>query len=238
MSTFPPGPHSDVEGILFDLDGVLGKLRVLVQSAVQITREFGGTLTEQEFRHDFAAGRVRCLWQYVAQRVINQGITVGVDEVRDCETRLYYGRGGKPGLVMQEELLISRALLERVGKRFPLGVVTSRPKDRVDAFFSQVGIKHSALFAVVVTRDDVGEEFIKPHPRPVELGVARLPRRNGGRVLFLDDSPSGMSAGRGITVTVGVADPEYRSAQALFDAGAEAVLEHPDELGRHLELND
>lgn len=238
MATFPPGPHSDVEGILFDLDGVLGKLRVLVQSAVQITREFGGALTEQEFRLDFAAGRVRCLWQYVAEKLLQRGITVGLTEVRDCETLLYYGRGEKPGLVMQEELLINRELLERIGRRFPLGVVTSRPKDRVEAFFSQVGIKHSTLFAVVVTRDDVGEEFIKPHSRPVELGVARLPRRNGGRVLFLDDSPSGMSAGRGITVTVGVADPEFRSAQALFDAGAEAVLKHPDELARHLELDD
>lgn len=216
--------------LLLDLDGVLGDIRVLLSIAVALVEEFGGNLSAEVFTKDLSSGRVACLWHYVADCLASQRIYVSWETVREMEATLYFGRNGADGLMHQEGLLIPLEMLEEWRRHTALGIVTNRPRDRTEAFLWVTGLSKHSLFSVIVTRDDVGQERIKPDRRPVELALERLGRGAGDDVVFADDSPSGMEAGRDLAFTVGIADPEFRDPATLKRAGARLVLPHSTQL--------
>src|SRR6185503_10352832 len=62
------------------------------------------------------------------------------------------------------------ALARLRGAGVRLGVVTSAPRDRIDAELATLGLDD--VFAVVVSHDDVANK--KPHPEGLEHAIAKL----------------------------------------------------------------
>lgn len=89
-------------------------------------------------------------------------------------------------------------MLERLGERYRLGVVTTRNREAARAFLRQIGF--DGRFEVVIAREDVRR--LKPHPQPVQKAAEAL----------------GLSPAE--VVMVGDTSLDIRSAKA---AGAQAV---------------
>jgi len=72
--------------------------------------------------------------------------------VTDAFELLYQGDKGRPGLKSLETLLPSMQLLEKLAAKYPMAVVTGRPKSDCDFALQTFGLTH--LFKVC-TRVDV-----------------------------------------------------------------------------------
>jgi pyrophosphatase PpaX len=120
-----------------------------------------------------------------------------------------------------EDLL---ARLRGEGRR--LGVVTSKRRRTVDLAFAVLPIER--YFDAVVTSEET--ERHKPHPEPVLAALERLEARPD-ETAFVGDSPYDIGAGKAAGVfTVGVAWGGLHSRERLLEAGADIVVETPEEL--------
>jgi phosphoglycolate phosphatase-like HAD superfamily hydrolase len=118
-------------------------------------------------------------------------------------------------------LIVPRALLERLSKRWPLAVVTGRPREEARWFLEREGI--ADLFRAVVCMEDAAR---KPDPAPVRLALTRLGVR---RAWMVGNTPDDVRAAAGANVVplgvVAPGDDLSATAAALTDAGAARVLD-------------
>jgi pyrophosphatase PpaX len=120
-----------------------------------------------------------------------------------------------------EDLL---AVLAREGRK--LGVVTAKRRKTVDLAFAVLALER--YFGAVVTTDMT--ERHKPHPEPV-LRALELLGSEPADAAFVGDSPFDMRAGKAAGVyTVAVAWGKIHAEDRLVDAGADVVVETPEEL--------
>jgi HAD superfamily hydrolase (TIGR01548 family) len=161
----------------------------------------------------------------------------------------YFYRG--PGLIEQETLLVSRALLQALDQAtdHKLGVATGRPEAeaRLALDIFQIG----GYFRSVVAHEDVVAEesrmarlgepttLSKPHPYVVLEAAERLDPGGQRPAVYIGDTPDDMTAARlanrqrpftGWGALWATSDPEVVRV-ALQEAGAERILDHPEELG-------
>lgn len=191
--------------------------------------------------HLFAEGDLRST--NVVQRLF-QELYLG----RDLFVRTY---GEEPlwydgeGLIARERLIPSLGTLEALAACLPLAIATGRPRAEARYALDQFGM--TPYFSVVVDLEDVqaaeettGERPLgKPHPYPL-LEAARRAGAEGRTCAYVGDQPDDMRAVRrarevqpflGIGCTA-MAPDRQRAAQCLWEAGADFVLEHPDDLVR------
>jgi phosphoglycolate phosphatase-like HAD superfamily hydrolase len=120
---------------------------------------------------------------------------------------------------------VPAAWLAALARRFPLAIVTGRPRADAERFLSRFGIR--ALFSAVVTRDDGP---LKPDPFPVAAARDALGVRYAW---MIGDTPDDMASARAAAVLpIGVLAPGDApgAADALDRAGAARVLNNPQEL--------
>src|SRR6266699_2513019 len=86
----------------------------------------------------------------------------------------------------RECLIPPSALLEQLAARWPLAIVTGRPRAEAQWFLERAGI--AQLFATVVAMEDAPS---KPNPAPVRLALERLGVR---RAWMVGDTPDDMHA--------------------------------------------
>src|SRR5690606_34690617 len=119
----------------------------------------------------------------------------------------------------RETLLCDRALLERLAKRLPLGIVTGRPRHDAERFLAQMEL--ADLFGVVICMEDAP---LKPDPAPV---LAALAAPGVTRAWLVGDTPDDVRAARGAAVLpLGF----HAAPASLIGAGAARVLTTLDEL--------
>jgi pyrophosphatase PpaX len=107
-----------------------------------------------------------------------------------------------------------------------LGVVTAKRRATVDLAFARVPVEH--LFEVVVGGDETHEH--KPHPAPLLLALERL-GAGPGDAAYVGDSPFDMQAARAAGMrSVGVTWGGSHVRSALEDAGADVIVDTPEEL--------
>ena len=158
------------EALLFDMDGVLADVSDSFRAAIVATAAgYGVTVTPDQIAAAKAAGNASDDWELTRGLLAAVGVEATYEEVRDSFESIYQGTSGQPGLKMGESLLPDRELLERLSQRWPLGIVTARPRKDAEEFLERFGI--GMLFQVVVTREDAPS---KPDPAPVRLALERL----------------------------------------------------------------
>lgn len=163
-------------------------------------------------------------------------------------TRPYFYRG--PGLIEQETLMVGRAQLQALdtatGHR--LGVATGRP--HAEAHLALDLFQISGYFRAVVSYEDVvaaearlarrsePANLSKPHPFILLEAAERLDPGGRRLAVYIGDTPDDMHAASraalqrpfvGWGALWSVIEPET-VRPLLVEAGAERILEHPNEL--------
>ncbi|MDS0280840.1 TIGR01548 family HAD-type hydrolase [Haloarcula onubensis] len=176
-------------------------------------------------------------WDAEQLRAVFQTLYLGSELYRDIE-------GGEPafdapGYINDEPKLVSEATLERLQRRYQVGVVTGRPAAEADIAMDRVGLELPDEHRF--TMDDW--EQGKPHPRALVTLAERFDAR---RVAFagdtLDDIQTAVNAddedpdrvyyGVGV-LTGGLTGEDGRATYA--GAGASAVVESVEDLPELLE---
>lgn len=158
------------EAFLFDMDGVLADVSESFRAAIVATAAgYGVGVTSDQIVAAKAAGNASDDWELTRGLLAAAGVDATFEEVRDNFETIYQGTPEQPGLKTAERLLPDRELLESLSRRYPLGIVTARPRKDAEEFLDRFGI--GGLFRVVVTREDAPS---KPDPAPVRLAVERL----------------------------------------------------------------
>ncbi|HEU4535782.1 MAG TPA: HAD-IA family hydrolase, partial [Polyangiaceae bacterium] len=212
---------------MFDLDGVLADTsRSYRRAIVETARSFGVEATADEVAAVKRAGDANNDWVVTHRLVAAAGVEAPFDEVKARFEALYQGAPGRPGLCETEGPLCDAALLARLATRWPLGIVTGRPRRDALAFLERFRL--GGFFRALVTMEDAPA---KPNPAPVRLGLERLGVGGGW---FVGDTPDDVRAARGAgVVPLGVVAPGAGRAEteaALLAAGAARVLGSLDEL--------
>jgi HAD superfamily hydrolase (TIGR01548 family) len=139
-------------------------------------------------------------WELTRRLCATAGVDVGLDEVRECFETLYQGVEGMGGLKEEERLTVDTSLLEEWAGRFPLAIVTARPRKDAIEFCDRFGI--GGLFETIVTREDSPP---KPDPAPVRLAMERL---GVDRAWMVGDTVDDLMAARAAgVVPIAVATP-------------------------------
>lgn len=120
-------------------------------------------------------------------------------------------------------------LLEQLGRRYLLAVVTTRQRAEAEAFLNAAHI--DKYFQVVITRQDGW--FIKPHPAPVRKAAQRLGLAPSACLMVGDTTMDMRSARRAGAHAIGVLTG-YDEGVELSRAGADQVLASAADLIEYL----
>ncbi len=210
------------EALIFDMDGVLADVSGSYREAtLQTAAAFGVEITIQDIEAATAEGNANDCWVLTRRLMAERGVDRSLAEVKTQFEEIYQGTEAEPGLRRTERLLLDRDELLALGERFPLAVVTGRPRADADRFLTERGI--AGCFQTVVTMEDAP---IKPNPAPVRLALERL---GVATAWMVGDTPDDLRAARGANVLpIGVVAPGDEPAtttSSLLRAGAAAVLE-------------
>jgi histidinol-phosphate aminotransferase len=209
------------EALVFDLDGVLADVRDSQRAAMIATgAAFGVAITLDDVERALRSGDAANDWIVTQRLIAERGKTVDLPSITARYQSLYLG------LRERERSIVPRAVLERLGKRLPLAVVTGRPRDEAQWFLEREGI--AALFGAVVCMEDAAR---KPDPAPVHLALTRLGVQ---RAWMIGNTPDDVRAAAGASVVpfgiVAPGDDLTLTTAALADAGAARVLEQVADL--------
>jgi HAD superfamily hydrolase (TIGR01548 family) len=154
------------------------------------------------------------------------------------------------GYYLRERLLIPRNMLTALRKRVCMGIASGRP--RFEALLALKRFRLLSLFDPIVTLEECEEEErrilkrtgarvkrTKPHPYSI-LRVARETGAGRPRCAYMGDVVDDMYAARAAKKTLDIAAIGFLGGQAnkkaakeaLFEAGADRVIESPEEILR------
>lgn len=215
------------QALLFDLDGVLADVSSSYrQSIVKTARTYGVTLTAEVIAAAKARGNANNDWKLTWQLLADQGVEVDYGEVVERFESIYQGTDSQPGLRTTERLLLDPKVLETLMNRWPLAIVTGRPRADAERFLEEHGIR--TYFAKVIALEDGPS---KPDPTVVRLALQALGVR---RAWMIGDTPDDMVAARGAGVLpVGVVPPgddPAKTSDSLVQNGAATVLSNLNQL--------
>jgi histidinol-phosphate aminotransferase len=208
--------------LLLDMDGVLADVsQSYRQAIVRTAQHWDVEISTDEITEAKARGNANNDWILTHDLLRARGVDVSFEKVKDRFERIYQGTADTPGLWRTEALIPERALLERLARRLPLGLVTGRPRPDAERFLSEHRLE--GLFRATVCMHDAA---LKPDPAPVRLALEQLGVEHAWMV---GDTADDQAAARGAgVVPLAVAAPGDdvdRVSPGLFRAGASRVLD-------------
>jgi histidinol-phosphate aminotransferase len=209
------------EAIIFDIDDTLADVSGSYRKAVVATAEsFGVSVTYDDIVQAKAEGDANNDWELTRRLMSNRGVDATLEEVTERFEGFYQGDGDTSGFKFTESLTMTVDELRELAKRYPLGIVTGRPRTDAMEFLEREGI--ADLFDAVITMDDGP---LKPDSWPVRTALSKL---GVTRAWMVGDTPDDMVAARGAgVVPIGVVapgeDPEF-AREMLTESGAARVL--------------
>ena len=218
------------QAVLFDLDGVLagvgGSFRECI---VRTAATYGVAVSTETIRNAKAAGDANNDWVLTHRLVTAAGVDATLEEITQRFQSFYMGDETTPGLCETETLLVARAWIHDLAKRYPLAIVTGRPRADAEYFLRLHGL-HEAFHTVVTMEDGPA----KPDPTVVQLAMEQL---GVTRAWMIGDTPDDMRAARASSVVpVGILAPQDDAdfARSLTAAGAGRVLSTINQLSELL----
>jgi histidinol-phosphate aminotransferase len=226
------------EALLFDMDGVLVDVRESYDEAiVQTVRSFlppGREVSRETILK--VKQRPDANDDHDATCIALKGLGVKPDraEVERRFQDLYLGTRKKPGLHRKERWLFPVATLARLGKRFPLGIVTGRSQE--EARLALSAAHASRLFKAVVTIDDVKAK--KPEPDAVLAAMRKLKVKSAW---MIGDGPADLLAAKAAkipAIAVRGPDPSDAREKVLREYQPMAIISRVAELAAVFDERD
>lgn len=213
--------------ILFDLDGVLADVSRSYRFAIQQTAaQFGVRVTDDDIRARKAIGNANDDWALTAEFIAAAGVEASLEDVTARFEQLYQGDELRPGLRTAESLTTATSWLAALALRYPLAIVTGRPRADAERFLATMGV--SEYFSAVIARE-AGP--LKPDPFPVRAAMAVM---KATRAWMIGDTPDDIASARSAgALPIGIVAPGdtfSNAAPALFAAGAARVIRTLEEL--------
>ena len=203
------------QALLFDMDGVLADVsQSYDRSILETVKALGGSTNRAQIEQRRAEGNANNDWRLTHDLLTRQNVFVDYASVKETFEQIYQGVDQR-GLWQLETPLIAPQTLQALARRFPLGIVTGRPRADAQRFLKQH--KLTNLFPVVVCLEDGPT---KPNPEPVRLALGQLGVK---RAWMFGDTPDDMLAAQNAGV-LPVALTNSKSLQpALSESGASVV---------------
>jgi len=208
--------------VLFDVDGVLLDVsKSFRQAIVETAQEFGAEVSGADISAAKARGGANNDWSLTLALIEAKRVSPlpSLQQVTAAFERRYQGSAEAPGLKASEKLLLARPLLAKLANKFPLGIVTGRPRKDLDFALDAFNLREFFKATAVM------EDGIKPSAAPVTHALKQLGCTAG---LLLGDTVDDCRAAVAAGITaVGVLAPGHtRSVDTplLQAAGAAAVL--------------
>ena len=219
------------EGVLFDLDGVLADVsQSYRQAIIQTADQFGLTLTDADVSRWKSAGEANNDWILTQRILADAGIEAGYDEIKAEYEARYQGEGEFEGLWRREEFMYPLERIEALCERYPVGIVTGRPRRDADRFFEQTGL--GGVIDACVCMEDAPQ---KPEPDPVELLMEQLGIE---RAWMVGDTPDDAQAARAAGVlpfgVIAPGEEPETMRPALIEAGCARIVDGLGEFERLL----
>ena len=219
------------KAILFDMDGVLVDESRSYREAIRLTcLDFGIDVSIKEIFKLKMLGNANNDWEFTFKLLSDRGLDISFEQVKTRFEQIYQGDANSPGLWNREVRLVERNWLENLATKYPLAIVTGRPRNDAERFLQTECIRD--LFTVVVCMEDGPA---KPAPDNVCLALQKL---DVDSAWMIGDSPDdiGAAVSAGL-VGIGIVAPEddpKAATEKLVCAGAATVVESLDEFGELL----
>jgi histidinol-phosphate aminotransferase len=196
------------EALVFDLDGVLADVsRSQIVAIIETARSFGVEVTGADIEAVKAEGMANDDWEITRRLCADRGVDAPIDEVVEQFETIYQGTGSITGLKHREASLVDLDLWRTWQERFPVAVVTGRPRSDAEEFLGRSGLIEG--ISALVTREDGP---LKPDPAPVRRALETL---GVGRAWMLGDTPDDLAAARAAgAIPIGVIAPGDDPARA------------------------
>ena len=209
-----------IKGIIFDMDGVLiDTPKFAWRSHNLLLSKFKKHVSDEEIPEYLG----RSLIDQVNQLRKTFNIDINIEEyIKEFEEHAQHYMGN----IQKNEALVN--LLEKLKKKYVLGVATSSNKDRTSTILKNLGV--SEFFNVVITADDVKKH--KPDPA-IFFEAAKKLNITPNESVVIEDALNGIEAAKsGNMRTIGLVT-KYLSVETL--SAADLVIESLEELSEKLE---
>jgi histidinol-phosphate aminotransferase len=219
---FPTRIPEKPDGLLFDLDGVLADVSFSYRRAIiETAAHFGLVVTDDDIEQLKRAGDATNDWVLTYNLLVRKGVDVIYDDVVERFQMLYLGGGESTGLRESESLLVKPDLIPELAKKYPLALVTGRPRN--EAFWFLERFELTPYFQTVVGMEDAPS---KPDPEPVKRALCRL---GVSSAWMIGDTPDDIHAAVSAGIPgIGISAPGMQGV--LIESGASIVLPSADDL--------
>jgi len=220
---------NSIRAIIFDMDGVLADVSDSYREAIRKTAEkyTGRVISDSEIECLKDEGGFNNDWKLtfeLVKRNLKSNNEITYEEVKHEFQERYLGKSNS-GLICKEKLILDIDLIQELGKKYSLGIVTGRPKAEAEFFLKKNGIY--AYFNSIICKEDVGLNE-KPDPLGISLALKVL-AESPSRAIYLgdtvDDIAASISAG---VIGLGVIPPyvmdKKKLESLLLSRGAKFVL--------------
>lgn len=227
-----------LQAVLFDFDGVLGKTTELHHKVYnRVLRTMGFDLPIEDFTARYIHHDDPGLF-----RTLNRDRKFGWSEPRILELSEQARRWFLDEMGSKDILYPGmKDLVLKLSARVPLGIVSMGDRRMIERAIENAGL--NGYFQAIVCADDV--KFPKPHPEPYRKGLELLNEAGAKLGLeparpencaVLEDSVGGVLSGKAAGMTV-FALKHNQSAKVLLDARADHVLDSIAALSTFLGLD-
>ena len=218
-----------IKALLWDMDGVLADVSQSYRTAIiMAAKKFGVAITGADINVAKAAGNANNDWvltrKLVADKMAAEGKKASqvpsLEAVTEAFEAVYQG-----GLWKTESLLVDRELIAALAARYPMAIVTGRPR-KPDAERFLEHYRLTEFFSHMVC---MGETPLpKPDPAPCTVMLKALGVPAGSNVIMIGDTVDDIRSAIGAKCSgVGVPAPGHDVAEdtkLLHSVGAVTVL--------------
>jgi len=185
--------------LVFDMDGVLVDVSESYRETIARTAEFftGVKVTREQIQEYKNQGGWNDDWKLTQKIVADLGMVVPLDEVTAQFQQIFRGNG-TDGLMLREQWVAQKGVLEKLSEQFRLAVFTGRPKE--EALLTLARFAPELVFDPIVAMEDVVNH--KPAPDGL-LGIADA-------AYYVGDTVDDARAARAAKIPfIGIAAPSH-----------------------------
>jgi len=179
---------STIDGIIFDMDGVLVDVNASYREAIRQTASYFLKREVNIDEVDTVKAIVGMNNDWDATYALINNVNISYEQVKKYFQLVYLGADSSAGLISNEKLLVSKKqLIELKNKYKKLGIATGRPKHEAEYVLEKNKLQD--IFNCLVAMEDV--ENGKPSPDPINKIIEILSLKN---TIYVGDSPSDVVA--------------------------------------------